>query len=61
MERLMNQAQHAAKSILKYFGKHLDDFRREMNYSREIVLSDIMSSASIPDSMIKHTDSFKQD
>jgi len=57
----MNQAQHASKSILKYFGKHLDDFRREMNYSREIVLSDIMSSASIPDSMIKHTDSFKQD
>ena len=43
MERLMNQAQHSSKSIIKYFGKHLEEFRREQVYSREIVLSDVIS------------------
>lgn len=30
MEKLMTQAQYANKSIIKYFGKRLEEFRREM-------------------------------
>lgn len=30
MERLMKQAKHAKKPILRIFGKNLDEFRREM-------------------------------
>lgn len=39
IERVMNQAQHASKSIVKYFSKHLDEFRREQTYAKEIILS----------------------
>jgi hypothetical protein len=30
IERIMTQAQYANKSIVKYFSKHLEEFRREM-------------------------------
>ena len=30
IEKIMNNAQYANKSIVKYFCKHLEDFRREM-------------------------------
>jgi hypothetical protein len=29
IERIMTQAQFANKSIVKYFGKHFEEFRRE--------------------------------
>lgn len=41
MERLMHQAQHANKMIIKHFGKQLEEFRREQGYNREIVQSDL--------------------
>ena len=42
MERLMHAAKYANKSIVKYFGKQLEEFRREQGYNKEIVLSDIL-------------------
>lgn len=30
IDRLMNQAKHANKSIVKLFGKHMEEFRSEM-------------------------------
>lgn len=46
--------------MVKYFGKQLEDFRRDMAYQQNVVLSDLMSQSSIPDVMAKHTDSFKE-
>ena len=43
MERLMKMAKHAKKSIVKSFGKNLEEFRREMQYSKEIINSDLLS------------------
>lgn len=43
LERLMKLAQFANKNILKHFGKHFEEFRREQSYSKEIILSDLMS------------------
>jgi len=43
MEKIMNEAKHASKSIVKYFGKHFEEFRREMHYNKEIVLSDMLT------------------
>jgi len=43
MERIMNEAKFADKGIVKYFGKMFDEFRREMNYQRDIVFSDILT------------------
>jgi len=37
----MHAAKYANKSIVKYFGKQLEEFRREQGYNKEIVLSDI--------------------
>ena len=37
IEKIMNDAVHASKSIVKYFGKHLEEFRREMHHNKEIV------------------------
>ena len=37
IEKIMNDAVHASKSIVKYFGKHLEEFRREMHYNKEII------------------------
>jgi hypothetical protein len=39
----MNEAIHANKSVVKYFGSHFEEFRREMFYNKEIVLSDILT------------------
>ena len=39
----MNEAIHADKSVVKYFGSHFEEFRREMFYNKEIVLSDILT------------------
>lgn len=55
MERLMNQTKYARKSIIKIFGKNLEEFRREMHYSKEIINSDLLAQ-NIPDSMIKHAE-----
>jgi hypothetical protein len=49
IERIMNEAQHADKNIVKYFGKHFEEFRREMHYNREIVLSDMLLDHGPPD------------
>ena len=43
LERLMKQAKYAKKSIVRMFGKNLDEFRREMQYSKEIINSDLLS------------------
>lgn len=43
IERIMTQAQHANKSIVKYFGKHFEEFRREQSYPKEIIMSDPMA------------------
>jgi hypothetical protein len=40
IEKLMNQAKYANKSIVKYFGKYFEDFRRDMQYSKEIILTE---------------------
>ena len=48
----MTQAQHANKNIVKYFGKHFEDFRREMQYSKELILSEAISQG-IPEAMNK--------
>lgn len=55
IEKIMNSAQHASKAIVKYFSKHLDEFRREQNTAKDIILSEHpMYSQSIPESMNKH-------
>lgn len=43
IEKIMNEAVHADKSIVKYFGKHLEEFRRDMHYSKEIIFSDVLA------------------
>jgi hypothetical protein len=43
IEKIMTQAQYANKSIVKYFSKHLEEFKREMQYSKEIILSDLLT------------------
>ena len=43
IEKIMNEAQHADKNIVKYFGKHLEEFRRDMHYYKEIVFSDMFT------------------
>ena len=55
MERLMNQAKHANKSIVKLFGKHLEEFRSEMSYAKAYVQTDLLSQ-EVPDSMIRHAE-----
>ena len=57
LERLMRNAVHAKKSIVRMFGKNLDEFRREMQYSKEIINSDLLSQ-DIPESMIRHAQNF---
>ena len=42
IEKIMNEAQFADKSIVKYFGKHFEEFRREMHYNKEIIFADQM-------------------
>lgn len=39
----MNEAKYADKSIVKYFGKHFEEFRRDMHYNKEIVFSDMFT------------------
>lgn len=48
-------AKHANKSIIRHFGKQLEEFRREMQYSKEIILSDLITQG-IPESMIRHAE-----
>jgi hypothetical protein len=43
IERIMNEAQHANKSIVKYFGMHFEEFRRDMHFYKEIVFSDMFT------------------
>lgn len=42
IEKIMNEAVHADKNIVKYFGKHFEEFRREMHYNKEIIFSDML-------------------
>ena len=44
IEKIMNEAQHADKSIVKYFGNHFEEFRRDMHYYKEIVFSDMLTA-----------------
>ena len=39
----MNEAKYADKSVVKYFGSHFEEFRREMHYYKEIVFSDMFT------------------
>ena len=55
VERLMHQAKYANKSIVKLFGKHLEEFRSEMQYSKAYIQSDLLSQ-EVPDSMIRHAE-----
>ena len=43
MERLMNVTKYAKKSIVKIFGKHFEEFRREMQQSNMIINSNLLS------------------
>jgi len=59
LERLMKQSQHAKKSIVRMFGKNLEEFRREMQYSKEVINSDLLSQ-NVPESMIRHAENFNK-
>jgi hypothetical protein len=41
MEKFMTTCQHANKYIVKYFSKHLNDFRIEQISYRDIIMTDI--------------------
>lgn len=43
IEKIMNEAVHADKNIVKYFGKHFEEFRRDMHYYKEIVFSELFT------------------
>lgn len=43
IEKIMNEAVHADKNIVKYFGKHLEEFRNYMHHYKEIVFSDVFT------------------
>jgi len=43
LEKLMKLSVHAKKSVVRMFGKNLDEFRREMQYSKEIINSDLLT------------------
>jgi hypothetical protein len=43
IEKIMNEAKYADKSIVKYFGKHFEEFRREMHYNKEVIFSDMLT------------------
>ena len=57
LERLMKQAQFAKKSIVRIFGKNLDEFRRDMAYAKDNINSDLLSQ-DIPESMNRHAEHF---
>ena len=42
LDRLMKQAVHAKKSVVRIFGKQLEEFRRDMAYAKEIINSDLI-------------------
>ena len=42
LERIMNEAKYASKGVAKYFGKLFEEYRRHMNYQKEIVFSDLL-------------------
>ena len=44
IERIMNEAQHADKCIVKYFGGYFEEFRRDMHYYKEIVFAEMMTN-----------------
>jgi len=51
----MTHARHADKYIVKFFGRQFDEFRREMSATKEVIMSDPMSS-QIPDAMLRHAE-----
>jgi hypothetical protein len=44
IERIMNEAKYADKSVVKYFGKLMEEFRRQMSYEKESVFSEMLSN-----------------
>ena len=42
IERIMNEAVYASKSVVKYFGKHFEEFRREMHHNKEVIFADLL-------------------
>ena len=54
-DRMMNQAKFANKSIVKLFGKHIEEFRSEMQYAKMHIQTDLLQQ-EIPDSMIRHAE-----
>ena len=51
IERVMNSAHFANKSMIKYMTKHIEEFRREMQYAKELILSDLQS---VSEAMTRH-------
>ena len=51
IEKIMNEAVHADKNIVKYFGKHFEEFRREMHYNKEIIFSDMLMDPGLPENI----------
>ena len=49
IEKIMNEAVHASKSIVKYFGKHFEEFRRDMHGNKELVFADMLLVDNIED------------
>ena len=43
----MNEAKYADKSIVKYFGKYFEEYRRDMHYYKEIVFSDMFTGYGV--------------
>jgi hypothetical protein len=52
----MNEAKYADKSVVKYFGSHFEEFRREMHYNKEIVFSEMFTGygASVNENAIQN-------
>ena len=55
IRNLEAQVKYANKSILKYFGKQFEEFRKEQIQSRDIILQDqLIQGHQISDAMQKH-------
>jgi len=52
IEKMMNHAQFANKNIIKYFGKHIEDFRKEQSGFRDFILTEFQVN-NIPQALHK--------
>lgn len=46
IERLLKQSKFATKSVVRHFGKHFEEFRQQMSYTKEIINSDYLMPKS---------------